>query len=81
MVAEPANLTIEHVESFRRIVGPDFVLIDEESLRQYGRDETEHLVFPPEVVVRPRTAEEISAIMKICNQYKIPVTPRGEERV
>jgi glycolate oxidase len=28
-------------------------------------------------VIKPRTAEEISAILKICNQYKIPVTPRG----
>jgi glycolate oxidase len=29
------------------------------------------------VVVKPRTAEEISAILKICNQEYIPLTPRG----
>ena len=33
--------------------------------------------FLPDVVIRPRTAQEISAIMKICNQHRIPVTPRG----
>ena len=77
MVAEPANLTAQHIEAFRKIVGENFVLVDEESLNQYGRDETEDLLFPPEVVLRPRSAEEISAIMKICNADKIPVTPRG----
>ncbi len=77
MIVEPARLGAEHIETFRKVVGPEWVLIDEEFLNQYGHDETEHLLFPPEVVVRPRTAEEVSAIMKTCNQYKIPVTPRG----
>ena len=77
MIAEPANLTVEHIERFKNIVGAEFVLLDEESLNQYGHDETENLLFPPEVVLRPRTAEEVSAIMKICNQFRIPVTPRG----
>lgn len=77
MVVEPVNLTLDHVESFKKIIGAEYVLLDEDSLHHYGHDETEHLIFPPEVVVRPRTAEDVSAIMKICNQFKIPVTPRG----
>ena len=36
-----------------------------------------NLFFLPEVVLKPRTAEEISLILKICNEDKIPVTPRG----
>src|SRR5262249_54856571 len=55
----------------------NFVLVDEESLANYGHDETEHLVYPPEVVLRPRTTEEISKVMTICNHHRIPVTPRG----
>lgn len=70
-------LTATHIESFRAIVGEQYVLLDEEALNSYGHDETEHLVYPPEVVLRPRTAQEISAVMKICNEYRIPVTPRG----
>ena len=66
-----------HIASFKKIVGEQFVFVDEESLSVYAHDETENLHFPPEVVIKPRTAEEISAIMKICNQEKIPVTPRG----
>ena len=70
-------VTTEHVEEFKKIVGGAFVFADEETLRNYGHDETEQLLFPPEVVIKPRTAAEISSIMKICNAHKIPVTPRG----
>ncbi len=77
MRVKPGNLSAEHIEAFSKIVGAPYVLVDEEALTEYGHDETEHLLFLPDVVVRPRTAEEVSAIMKICNQYKIPVTPRG----
>jgi glycolate oxidase len=68
---------LEQLDTFREIVGAPYVFVDEESLHNYGRDETEHLHFLPDVVIKPRTAEEISAIMKVCNQYGIPVTPRG----
>lgn len=70
-------LTPVIIDQFRNITGSEFVLVDEESRASYGHDETEHLLYPPEVVLRPRTAEEISAIMKICNRHRIPVTPRG----
>lgn len=70
-------LTQQHLEAFRKIVGESYVLADEESLNRYAHDETENLHYPPEVVIKPRTAEEISAIMKICNRDRIPVTPRG----
>ena len=75
-VATPL-LTAKHIEAFKKIAGEKFVLVDEESLHHYSHDETEDLHFLPEVVIKPRTAEEISAILKICNNEKIPVTPRG----
>ncbi len=71
------SLTAEHIQSLKKIVGENFVLVDEETLQHYAHDETENLHFLPEVVVKPKTTEEISAIMKICNADKIPVTPRG----
>jgi glycolate oxidase len=72
-----ALLTTEHINNFRKIVGESFVLVDEESLYNYSHDETEDLHYLPEVVIKPRTAQEISAILKICNADRIPVTPRG----
>lgn len=70
-------VTTAHLEKFKEIVGDAYVLADEENLKIYGHDETEHLLYLPEVVLKPRTTEEIAAIMRICNQHRIPVTPRG----
>ncbi|HYM94040.1 MAG TPA: FAD-linked oxidase C-terminal domain-containing protein [Chitinophagaceae bacterium] len=70
-------LTAHHIDSFKKIVGEKYVLADEESLHNYSHDETEDLHYIPEVVIKPKTPEEISAILKICNRDKIPVTPRG----
>jgi glycolate oxidase len=65
------------IDQFRLIVGEDFVFGDDENREKYGHDETEHLSFWPDIVIKPRTAAEISAIMKICHTHRIPVTPRG----
>jgi glycolate oxidase len=75
----PANASpaLEHLDQFREIVGGDFVFLDNDSLQHYSHDEAETLSYLPDVVIKPATAEEISAIMKICNTHKIPVTPRG----
>lgn len=69
--------TAELIEELKKIVGSGFIDADEEALKNYGHDETENLLFLPDVVVKPRTAEEISAIFKICNERNIAVTPRG----
>jgi len=68
---------LSFIEEFKRIVGDDHVLYDAESLDKYAHDETEDLYYLPELVMRPRTPEEISGILKICNKHRIPVTPRG----
>ena len=70
-------MTTELINSFKKITGDNYVLSDEETLHHYSHDETENLHFLPDIVIKPRTVNEISAIMKICNTHKIPVTPRG----
>ena len=65
------------IEEFKNIVGREHVLYDAESLDKYAHDETEDLYFLPELVIGPRTSEEISRILKLCNKHRIPVTPRG----
>lgn len=78
MITATSTLPVlEQLAAFKTIVGPQYVYVDEEVLSQYASDQTEDLHFLPDVVIKPRTAEEISAILKICNQFKIPVTPRG----
>ena len=70
-------LSTELIQQFKSIVGENYVFTDKETLYDYSHDETEKLSYPPSVVLKPRTAEEISAIMRLCNAHKIPVTPRG----
>lgn len=65
------------ISQIEQIVGQTFVFTDVETRKNYGHDETEDYYFPPHVVVKPRTPEEISAILKIANKHKIPVVPIG----
>jgi glycolate oxidase len=71
------KITPALLAQFNEIVGADFVFTDAESFEKYGKDETERLHYNPEVVVKPRTPEEIAALLKLCNENLIPVTPRG----
>ncbi len=70
------NFLIQY-QQFAEIVGNKFIFTDAETLDICAKDETENLYFLPDVVLKPSTAEQISAIMKICNEHNIPVTPRG----
>jgi glycolate oxidase len=71
------NITASLLEEIKSIVGAAYFFTDEESFAKYGSDETEKLHYAPQVVVKPRTAEEISKLLILCNQHLIPVTPRG----
>ncbi|GAA4336996.1 FAD-binding oxidoreductase [Flaviaesturariibacter amylovorans] len=68
---------LQQLESFRGIVGDAHVYVDPEVLSAYASDETEDLHYLPDVVLKPRTPDEISRILRICNEHRIPVTPRG----
>ena len=65
------------LDQLRGIVGDENVRADEEALERYGSDETEDLVFPPEVVVIADSVESVSAILKTAYDNDVPVTPRG----
>ncbi|WCM42717.1 FAD-binding protein [Flavobacterium sp. CBA20B-1] len=70
-------ITTEIKNKIIEIVGTSYVFTDEETLNEYGKDHTEDLVFPPSILVKPASTEEISAIMKIAFEYAIPVVPIG----
>lgn len=78
MSYNPVTATI--VGELEKILGAKYVLYgDEEKLVPYAQDEVPDASFAhiPEAVVKPTTAEEISAILKLANREMIPVTPRG----
>jgi glycolate oxidase len=65
------------IERLRHAIGNGDVLVSQEDLEHYGHDETEDLVHPPEVVVRATSTAEVAAVVKLCAQHQIPVTPIG----
>jgi glycolate oxidase len=65
------------IQQFEQIVGAQNIIVDEEHRYHYSHDETEDYSFLPDVVLKPGSTAEISAIMKLCNAHTIPVTPRG----
>lgn len=71
------TLTENFIDELVKITGPEYVFTDSESLEKYGQDETEDLVFLPHIVVKPANAQEISSIIRLAIENKIPVTPRG----
>jgi glycolate oxidase len=65
------------IEIFKEVLGEDGVFSDKQHLTEYSHDETEDLVFEPEVVLKPVSAQQISLILKHCNHRCIAVTARG----
>lgn len=65
------------ISELQNVCGNAHVIVHREAIENYSHDETEDLVYFPEAVVKPKNAEEISAVLKICNREKIPATPRG----
>ena len=67
------------IKKLSEIIGENNVILDKEKMRDYSHD-----VFPlnwiqhfPDVVIKPKSTEEISKIMKLANEERFPVTPRG----
>ncbi|HEX8270369.1 MAG TPA: FAD-linked oxidase C-terminal domain-containing protein [Flavobacterium sp.] len=74
---EYTTITAEMIGQLQAIVGQSFVFIDAGTRNDYGHDETEDFVFPPAVVIKPETPEEVSTIMRLASENNIPVTPIG----
>ena len=66
----------KHIEAFGNIVGKENIYSDKAHLIAYSYDATrEH--FEPDAVVFPRHEDDISAVLKYCNEHKIVIVPRG----
>ncbi|MFK8046341.1 MAG: FAD-binding oxidoreductase [Crocinitomicaceae bacterium] len=67
----------DFVSKLAIILDSDSIFQDHAVLKSYGHDETEDLEFLPQIVLKPKSTEDVSAIMKLCSEYHIPVTPQG----
>src|SRR5690554_2574819 len=67
----------EIIRQLEEIVGKGSILTKKEDLATYAYDGTTTWAHPPDVVVMPTTAAQVSQILKLANENLIPVTPRG----
>ena len=44
---------------------------------RFGKDESFHASVPPDAVVTPHTTEEVSRIVTVCAEHRVPVIPYG----
>jgi len=60
-----------------RIVGTDGIVVDPGELRVYETDGLTVFKAMPEIVVLPRSAEQVAGVVKVCHREKVPFVARG----
>jgi len=71
------KVTPEMIEKFKEIA-PKRVLVGDEINEDFTHDEMAiYGKAKPEVLVEATSTEEVAAVVKLCNENKVPVTPSG----
>lgn len=65
------------IQKITQIVGEKYVKNSTAQLLAYSYDATANFQRLPELVISPGSVEEIAEVLKVCNEYKIPIIPRG----
>jgi len=60
-----------------KIVGLNNISVTNDDLDKHAIDESTLQPHRPEVLVRPISTVEVSAILRLCNQFLVPVTTQG----
>ncbi len=71
------KITKEDLSYLKSIIPEDRILAGDEIESDYHHDELGGTDAPPEVLIFPKNAEEISQIMAYAHAHTIPVTARG----
>lgn len=68
---------MNYIGQLQQILSQEQVTTNEVLRTQHGKDESYHEPHLPDVVVFPKTAEEVSIIVALANEQRIPVVPFG----
>lgn len=79
-----SQVTKEHVQYFKELLGTDSALIDginradaTDDLAPFNSDWMRKYGGQTRLVLKPQTTEEVSKILKYCNEHKLAVVPQG----
>ncbi len=65
------------IERLITIVGAEHVLTDERDQEAYATDWRRKFFGKPLAVVRPKSVEEVSGVVRLCNEHLIAIVPQG----
>jgi len=65
------------IADLRKIINRDNILSHEDEIRPYETDALAAYKQKPLLVVLPETVDQVSEVLKYCNENKIKVVPRG----
>jgi len=76
-MSDAVTLPLQIVESLQAIVGSSRVCMDEESLKQYGKDWTRVYEPAPSAIVFVKTVEQVQSIVRLANEHQLALVPSG----
>jgi glycolate oxidase subunit GlcD len=71
------NVNLDAAAELRAVLGERYVLTAAVDLSVYDCDGETLDTAAPDIVVLPNSTQQVQAVVKIANKYKLPVTPRG----
>ncbi|KAK4880290.1 hypothetical protein RN001_008436 [Aquatica leii] len=66
-----------HVDFFQSLLGKERVLMDENDLERYNVDWYKQVRGKGQIVIKPKTTDEVSKILAFCNDNRLAVCPQG----
>ena len=66
---------VQDVSFFCQILGHSSVVQDEETLEIHNTDWTKKFQGKAQLMLKPETTEEVSAILRHCNERKLAIVP------
>lgn len=74
---QTVTISPEFMQRLHEMFGDDGLLSQREELLVYECDGFTIEKNSPDVVVFPTTTEQVSAVVRLCNEYRVPFVPRG----
>ena len=68
---------MNYIDQLQQLLSNEQVTTNAVLLEQHGKDESYHEPHLPDVVVFPKTTEEVSKVVAFANENRIPVVPFG----
>ncbi|MBI1891847.1 MAG: FAD-binding oxidoreductase [Burkholderiales bacterium] len=65
------------LDQCRRVVGAANVLTEDADKAAFVTDWRKRFTGAALAVVRPGTADDVAAVMRLCNQFQVPIVPQG----